>query len=216
MSGMSFHYTAFLGTAASDTINVMIHKNAYELKKDISFETNLGGRTLAFRTTWGLFSPEEIDEGTRLLIEHLDISDGMSALDLGCGYGPIGVAIAAQSPSGNVHMVDKDFIAVEYAAKNAAENGLRNCTAYLSNGFSLVPKMRFDLIVSNIPAKVGRELLWIWLEDAKDHLKPGGELWVVTINGLREFMKRNFHDAFGNYEKVKQGRSYTVARAKAA
>jgi 16S rRNA G1207 methylase RsmC len=60
---------------------------------------------------------------------------------------------------------------------------------------------------------VGREFFWILLEDAKNHLKPGGRICVVTVSGLREFIKRNFQDIFGNYEKVKQGRNYTVGMA---
>ena len=83
-------------------------------------------------------------------------------------------------------MIDKDFVAVEYAKKNAEVNGIKNCKVYLSNGFSKAPDMKFDLIVSDLPAKVGREFLRILLEDAKSHLKPGGRIYVVTISGLRE------------------------------
>ncbi|MDP7280367.1 MAG: methyltransferase, partial [Candidatus Poribacteria bacterium] len=63
------------------------------------------------------------------------------------------------------------------------------------------------------PAKVGRELLLIILVDAHKRLCSGGQIAVVTINGLREFMKNNLKQVFGNYKKLKQGRAYTVARA---
>jgi 16S rRNA G1207 methylase RsmC len=66
--------------------------------------------------------------------------------------------------------------------------------------------------VSNIPAKVGKEMLSIFLHDIKQHLEPGGQFVVVTINGLRDYMKRTFNESFGNYEKVKQGRDYTISR----
>jgi len=185
-----------------------------QLKQDIVFDAVLAQTTLKFCTTWGLFSPREIDEGTRLLLNHLEVGLADVSLDLGCGYGPIGCWIAANSPTGKIHMVDRDYLAVEYSNTNAYLNGLKNCKAYLSNGFSEVPpEVRFNSVVSNIPAKVGRELLLIILVDAHKRLCSGGQIAVVTINGLREFMKNNLKQVFGNYKKLKQGRAYTVARA---
>jgi 16S rRNA G1207 methylase RsmC len=187
------------------------------LRADIVFTATLGGRVLVFHSTWGLFSPREIDEGTRLLLQHIDVKPNDHCLDLGCGYGPIGVAIAALAPQGQVLMVDKDFVAVDYAQRNAEGNRLANARAQLSNGFDQVDlKQRFDLIASNVPAKVGKELLALHLHDAHDRLRPAGRLYLVTINGLREFMKRNLREVFGNYEKVKQGAHYTVALARKA
>ena len=84
----------------------------------------------------------------------------------------------------------------------------------MSNGFDQIPPdRRFDLIASNIPAKVAKELLSILLYDARVLLKPGGRLYVITINGLREFMKRNLKEVFGNNCKLKQGAHYTVGMA---
>lgn len=184
------------------------------LKRDIVFPATLRGRAFTFHSTWGLFSPTAIDEGTQLLVESLTVGSEDHAIDIGCGYGAIGCAIAAAAPRGKTHMVDRDFVAVEYAQKNAVVNGLGNCETYASNGFCHVPSdVTFDLVVANLPAKVGRELLWIILTDARAHLRPGGSMVVVTISGLREFIKRNFRDVFGNYEKVKQGKRYTVGKA---
>jgi len=182
------------------------------LKQDIVFQSELKGTPLTFHSTWGVFSPREIDAGTHLLLKHLTLSEQEIALDIGCGYGPLGLAIAANS-SGEVHLVDKDFVAVEYANKNAQVNGLKHAKAYLSNGLSAVPKeMRFTTVVSNIPAKVGKEMLLILLHDVNQPLAPGGQFVVVTINGLRQYMKRNFMEVFGNYQKVKQGKDYTISR----
>lgn len=187
--------------------------NIEALKQDLQINANLLGNPLVFKTTWGIFSPREIDSGTDLLLKYLQIQPDEIALDIGCGYGPIGLAIAAIAKNGEVHMVDKDFVAVDYANKNAALNKLPNAKAYLSNGLSSVPKeIEFSTVVSNIPAKVGKEMLSIMLHDIKQQLKPGGQLVVVTINGLRDYMKRNFKEVFGNYEKVKQGRDYTISR----
>lgn len=184
-----------------------------ELKKDIQFQATLKGHALTFNSTWGVFSPREIDAGTDLFLKNLTIEPDEIALDIGCGYGPIGLTIAACAPQGEVHMVDKDFVAVDYANKNAAQNGLKHVKAYLSNGLSAVPKDKlFTTVVSNIPAKVGKEMLAIILHDVHQQLAPGGQFVVVTINGLRQYMKRNFLEVFGNYEKVKQGKDYTISR----
>jgi len=184
-----------------------------QYKQDLIFATELRGHRLQFQTTWGLFSPEHVDEGSRLLIDFVDVGQNDTTLDIGCGYGPIGITLAKESPRGKVHMVDKDFVAVEYAKRNVQLNNLANCEAYLSNGFSHVPSIQFDNIVSNLPAKVSNELFYILFRDAKRHLRPGGKFYVVTITGLRDYIKRSFREIFGNYDKLKQGQKYTVAMA---
>jgi 16S rRNA G1207 methylase RsmC len=185
-----------------------------QLRTEIRFSETLRGRSFAFRSTWGLFSPRAIDEGTRLLVEHLDIRETDDCLDLGCGYGPIGLVMASLSPKGQTLMVDKDFVAVDLSNRNAQLNGLANAQAILSNGFDQIPpKQRFNVIASNIPAKAGKELLSLYLYDARARLRPGGRLYVVNITGLRQFMQRNLEAVFGNYDKLKQGRAYTVALA---
>lgn len=184
-----------------------------QLRQDIVFSETLCGQHLTFHTTWGVFSPREIDEGSRLLLAEMRIDPNDDCLDLGCGYGPIGMVMARQAPQGQTLLVDKDFVAVDYANKNIQLNGIANAQAILSNGFSAVGQRQFDVIASNIPAKVGNEMLTLFMHDALAHLNPGGRLYVVTINGLRQYIKRNFNEVFGNYDKLKQGRSYTVALA---
>lgn len=184
-----------------------------QLKQDLTINAELQGHALVFKSTWGVFSPREIDSGTELFLKYLKLNDDEICLDIGCGYGPIGLTMAASSPKGEVHMVDKDFVAVEYANKNAQLNKLPHAKAYLSNGLSNVPKdLLFTTVVSNVPAKVGKEMLSIMLHDIHKQLAPGGQFVVVTINGLRQYMKRNFMEVFGNYEKVKQGKDYTISR----
>jgi 16S rRNA G1207 methylase RsmC len=187
--------------------------NIDALKQDIVFETELRAHPMKFSSTWGLFSPREIDSGTDLLLKYIDITENDHILDLGCGYGPIGITLAKEAKNGSVLMVDKDFVAVDYARRNIELNRLGNAQAMLSNGLVQIPKdKKFTTVVSNIPAKVGKEMLSIFLHDIKQHLEPGGQFVVVTINGLRDYMKRTFNESFGNYEKVKQGRDYTISR----
>ena len=186
-----------------------------KLRDDLAVESNLHrNRNFTFATTWGLFSPRGIDAGTDLLLKHFRAEPDHDSLDLGCGYGPIACALASDSPKGNVLALDRDYLAVEYTRRNATRNELPNLTASLGHGLStLPPDRKFDNIVSNLPAKVGGELLSVMLHDAHTALHPGGRLCVVTITGLRKFIRRHCQDVFGNYDKVKQTPAYTVAMA---
>ena len=184
------------------------------LRQDIEFKTTLCDKLMVFRSTWGIFSPREIDAGTDLILRYIKPAEDADIFDLGCGYGPIGLTLAKLAPKGQTLMCDKDFMAVDYANRNAILNGIKNAEAILSNGFQHVDKdRRFDMVVSNVPAKVGNEMMTLMLHDAYRHMKPGGEIYLVTVNGLRQYMKRNLKEVFGNYDKLKQGSAYTVQMA---
>jgi len=184
---------------------------AVRIRQALSLQVDLNGEQLKFETSFGVFSPKEIDEGTRLILQHLQVEPHFDCLDLGCGYGPIGIWMARKASKGSSLLLDKDFVAIDHAKQNIRINGLNNAEAMLSNGLSALNEQKFDLIVSNIPAKVGNEMLYLFLYDAFYHLKLGGKFVVVTVNGLRHFCKRTFNEVFGNYKKVKQGKSYTIS-----
>ena len=86
-----------------------------------------------------MFSPRNIDEGSKLLLDHLDVRPDDRSLDLGCGYGPLGMTIAKLAPQGQHLLVDKDFVAVDYTQRNIADNGI-NCN-------SKYPFMIFKVLV---------------------------------------------------------------------
>lgn len=184
-----------------------------KLRQDIVFSETLCGQPLTFHSTWGIFSPRSIDKGSIMLLDYLEIEPHFDCLDLGCGYGPIGLTMARLAPQGETTLVDKDFMAIEYSRKNADINGIRNIDIKLSNGLQHIREKRFHCIASNVPAKVGSEMMTIMLNDAYEQLHPGGMIYVVTITGLRRYIERNFKDIFGNYDKIKQGKQYTVAMA---
>lgn len=189
-------------------------KTVAKWREDIIFTESVCQQSFEFHTTWGIFSPRAIDEGSRLLLDHLHVNPDDDCLDVGCGYGVLGMTLARLAPQGKSVLVDKDFVAVDYAKKNCAINKLNNTEVFLSNGFNHIPAdYQFDLIVSNLPAKVGNEQHYLYLFDAYARLRPGGRFVVVTINGLREFIGRTFKEVFGNYDKLKQGKTYTVAQA---
>ena len=184
------------------------------LREDLVINDTLKGQSFQFKTTWGLFSPKSIDNGTKLLLEHLEIRTDEQALDLGCGYGPIGLTIARLAPNGHCTMVDKDFVAIEYAKKNAAINHLSNVDIFLSDGCKhLKPGSSFTLVVTNLPAKTSKEHYYLFFYDAFQRMQPGARFYVVVINGLRKFIAKAFNEIFGNHKKIKQGQTYTVAMA---
>ena len=195
-----------------------IFERADAWRCDLSFSDELVGQRLTFSSTWGLFSPERVDDGSRMLLEHIDWSElpgDCLSIDLGCGVGTLGLTAAKLKPSGMHTLIDKDFVAIDYAKKNAQQNALESSTrVLLSNGFSAIDlKERFDLVMSNLPAKASKEQHYLYLIDAYQRMKPGAKFYVVTINGLREFMKRSFTEVFGNSKKIKQGKTYTITLA---
>ncbi|MCA9856714.1 MAG: methyltransferase, partial [Dehalococcoidia bacterium] len=128
-------------------------------REGIEFEWTLRGHPFRFASTWGIFSPREVDAGTVMLLEEIEVPRDADCLDLGCGYGPIGLTLAMLAPEGRTTMVDRDYVAVEYANRNAEQNRIPNARALLSNGFEEVPEAdRFDLVATNLPAKVGNEM----------------------------------------------------------
>ncbi|WP_019672055.1 class I SAM-dependent methyltransferase [Psychrobacter lutiphocae] len=189
-------------------------QKAEQWRKDISFTQEVLGTPMQFTTTWGIFSPEKLDAGSLMLLDYVDFQLDDDSIDLGCGYGVLGMTAARECSQGQHTLIDKDFMAVEYARRNCAKNGLTNVDVHLSNGFNHVdPNKDFSLVMSNLPAKVGKEQHYLYLLDAYSKLRTGGRFYVVTINGLRQFMKRAFTEVFGNADKVKQGKTYTITRA---
>ena len=183
------------------------------LREDIVFDESLRGVPFCFHTTWGLFSPKAVDEGSKMLLDHIHVEKNDNSLDLGCGYGPLGLTLAALAPEGRAVLVDKDFVAVDYSKKNAELNKLNNTDIFLSNGFDQIGERDFQVIASNLPAKTGKELYYLYFYDALQRMTPGARFYVVTITGLRRFVERAFKEVFGNYKKLKQGKTYTVAVA---
>lgn len=187
---------------------------AQQWRKDISFRQDVLGKPFDFTTTWGLFSPEKLDDGSLMLLDYIDFQTADNSIDLGCGYGVLGMTASRECPDGQHTLIDKDFMAVHYAKQNCQANGLHNVDVYLSNGFNQVTTDKtFNLVMSNLPAKVGKEQHYLYLLDAYTRLEKGGRFYVVTINGLRQFIKRAFTEVFGNATKVKQGKTYTVTVA---
>lgn len=147
------------------------------------------GRMFAFDVAHTLFSSYQVDEGTDLLLRTIDAPAPRVVLDLGCGAGVIGIVIAGLFPTAQVVAVDKDLLAVRYARHNAALNGIANITVLGSVGLEQAPDLPFDLIISNIPAKIGDEAIeQEFVLGPLERLRPGGDYWFVVVSGLNRLI----------------------------
>lgn len=168
------------------------------LKKTILFE--IDKNKFSFDVAQDLFSSNVIDFGTQRLLRTLltsNIGNFDKILDLGCGYGPIGIILKKLNPESVVHMIDIDALALDYSNHNAKLNGVEDIKIYGSLGYENVKSKDFDLIVSNIPAKVGKQALSHMILDARFHLKSDGLVAVVVIDAIvdyvRDILKSNEH-----------------------
>lgn len=175
-----------------------------------SISVKLLGRSFVLHTANGVFSPEKIDAGTWLLIEHSTIKDGWDILDLGCGYGPVGVALAAKNPASHVLLADVNERAVMLAQKNLEKYQLRNAKALQSDGFEKIKAM-FDTILLNPPQSAGRKLCNQLIAQSAEHLKAGGLMQIVARHnkGGSEFEKE-MQKLFGNVKAVVKSGGYRV------
>ncbi len=146
-----------------------------------SLHAILRGRELTFFTDHGVFSRRGIDEGTRLLIESMPSLATGTLLDLGCGYGAIGIALAVASPDLRVSMVDINARAVELALRNAVLNRVeRRVDAAQGDGFDALPASAlFDTIALNPPIRAGKQVIFRLYEEAYARLRGVGRLFVV-------------------------------------
>lgn len=184
-------------------------------------EAVLLGCDLRFTTGAGLFSKGRIDDGTRLLIEALPPEPPWrDILDLGCGYGPIGIAVASRWPQVRVAMADIDPVAVGAARTNAGLNGVgERCEACVSDGISALADRRFDAVLSHLPTHVPKSTLRRLIEESGRVLRPGGELIAVTAAAVD--LRDRISSVFGAVEVLAEIRpgttpAYRVVHAAAA
>ncbi len=171
------------------------------------------GVTVEFYVARGLFSAGQIDEGTRLLLESARLPESGVVLDLGCGYGAIGITVAKARPTLRVVMVDVNPLAVKFAKLNAKHNGvLDRVEVYLGNLYEPVEGRVFDAILTNPPISAGMKVVSRIVSDARNHLKPGGSLQMVVRKGA-DSISSLLEEHFGSYEVLARKRGYTVLYA---
>lgn len=200
-TGMSDHYYSEKPTVQSE-------------RKTWSF--SLKGHLFTFQSDRGVFSKNEVDFGSRLLIEAFDLP-GIEGdfLDVGCGYGPIGLSIAKYF-NRHVDMIDINERAVELAKENAELNKVENVKILQSNLFENIQDDQvYAAILTNPPIRAGKKVVHQIFEKSYDHLSDGGELWVViqkkqgapsTIDKLNEM--------FSEVDVVEKKKGYYIIKAK--
>ncbi|AIY86698.1 MULTISPECIES: class I SAM-dependent methyltransferase [unclassified Thermotoga] len=159
------------------------------------------GHEYIFKTPSGVYSYGKIDKATQVLLENLKVH-GKKVLDLGCGYGVIGIVLKREYPDLEVYMSDINKRAVEFAKINAKNHNVEVDIRW-GNLYEPWEGMKFDMIVSNPPIVAGKK---VWMEIVKrapEFLEEGGSLQIVAYHNkggrrIRDFMK----EVFGNVEEL--------------
>jgi 16S rRNA (guanine1207-N2)-methyltransferase len=154
------------------------------------FTLDLRGLTLRLATDHGVFSRGKLDRGTQLLAREMWIPPQGKVLDIGCGYGPLGILAAKLEPAAEVLMVDINERAVKLAQDNIVRNQAPNAKAVAGDAREVVTG-EFDTILCNPPIRAGKLAVMGLIEFAAGHLRPGGMLWLVirTHNGAKTYQR---------------------------
>jgi len=187
-------------------------ENAKSNEKE--FQVEVLGKKFKFITDSGVFSKGELDDGSRLLIETFDSLALLgNVLDVGCGYGAIGIILASNRPNDYVHMVDVNLRAIHLAKRNTELNGIKNIQVYESDCYQSV-NTKFTNIVSNPPIRAGKKIVHQILEQAFCYLEDGGTLTIVIgkQHGAASAQKKML-EVFGNAERLQRKKGFWVLQS---
>ena len=171
------------------------------------------GIDLVFETDAGVFSRGEVDTGTRLLLEALPEEMHGEILDLGCGWGVIGISIARKWPGTQVTMADVNIRALDLSRKNAERNRAEVICAE-SDGMEALADRNFDAVVTNPPIRAGKQVIYKMFADAAQRLKPGGALYLVIRKQQgAESCIRYLETIYAKVEKLDKSGGFWVLKA---
>ena len=173
----------------------------------------VNGTKYKFVTASGVFSKDRVDRGTLLLVSSIHINKDDNVLDLGCGYGVMGIVFANYAKK--VFMTDINERAVELARSNAKLNGLKNVVVAKGDLYGNLKGMEFDKIVCNPPIRAGRAVINQIISEATSYLKKGGFLYIVarTSQGAKTKAKK-MKETFGNQAYITKRGGYRVIVSK--
>ncbi|MFZ0965403.1 MAG: methyltransferase [Candidatus Bathyarchaeia archaeon] len=177
--------------------------------------THLRGIHFEFLTASGVFSKKRVDLGTRLLIESMVLPQEGYVLDIGCGYGAVGIAAATFNPNLRVIMVDVNERAVRLARQNAEKNYVSNVEVRRGYLYEPVKDLVFNCVLSNPPVSAGMETVKAIISEAPEHMASKALFQMVVkskIGGKRLLMV--FEEAFGNIEVLARKSGYRVLMSK--
>ena len=172
---------------------------------------DLLGEKMTFLTDAGVFSKKMVDFGSQLLLKCLEVNQGETVLDVGCGYGPLGLSLV-KAYGVQATMVDINNRALDLARQNAERNKVE-ATIFQSNIYEQV-KGKFDHVISNPPIRAGKQVVHEIIEKSKDFLGIGGDLTIVIQKKQgAPSAKSKMEDVFGNCEIVKKDKGYYILRS---
>ncbi|HBG33539.1 MAG: hypothetical protein A2009_03445 [Tenericutes bacterium GWD2_38_27] len=180
-----------------------------------SYEVHLQGTLFRFFTDLGVFSKEYLDFGTKVLIDSIELDTQIkTVIDMGCGYGPIGLFIAKTYPEKQVYLYDINERALALSEKNMEENKIKNVVIEQSFLFDAV-KVKADAIITNPPIRAGKDTVFKLYEDAYLNLNPGGIFYAVIQKkqgAPSSFTKLT--EVFGNCTVIDKIKGYWILFAK--
>ncbi len=174
------------------------------------------GELLTFVVDQGVFSGRGLDPGTALLIENLTIGRSDRVLDLGCGWGAVGVAAAKAARDGRVVLTEVNRRAARLAEGNVERNGLLNAEVRVGAFFEPIASDAFDVVAANPPYRLGRAHVLRILTEAPDHVRPGGRFVLVGKGSLGIRFYQDWLEAHwpGPVEVLARGSGYRVLEAR--
>lgn len=176
-------------------------------EKQVVFEVL--GQKIKCTTDAGVFSRDGLDMGTRILLEALPQMQGR-ILDLGCGWGPVGVALGKKYPQIQLLLSDVNERAAELARRNLRDNGVCNAQVVRGDGYEAVDG-RFDAIVLNPPIRTGKSVIYTLFADARKHLAPGGALYIVIRKQQgAESAEKHLKTLYASVERICREKGYWV------
>lgn len=174
-------------------------------------KVTLLGQSFTFLTDSGVFSKKMVDYGSQVLLNTLDFEKGKTLLDLGCGYGPLGISLA-KVQGVKPTMVDINNRAIDLAKQNGQKNGVE-ADIFQSNIYEKV-NGTFDYIISNPPIRAGKQVVHTIISQSINYLKVGGNLTIVIQKKQgAPSAKAKMEEVFGNVEILKRDKGYYILRS---
>lgn len=181
-------------------------------KKEVKY--TFKGVNVSLNSDLGVFSKDRIDFGSNVLLNSLDELEGVETiLDIGCGYGVLGICIAKKYPNKNITMVDVNERCISLTKENINNNKLKNAECFISDVCKNVSSV-YDMVISNPPIRAGKVVVNRVIEEGYQRLAKGGSIWVVIQKKQGgPSLEKRMEEVFGNVETVNKEKGYYIFKS---